>query len=137
MTSTLLLSNIVNHYILNIFTPVTLFTGSKVKFFERNALRINFGDKIDHMDYCLFLASNSPYYGVLVDKGSTLVKLKKFHRIKIGAHTEVPKTVQTQLKKLPPETQVLILANATHFTKRKLNNIFSSWRTDRPLLLIG
>lgn len=136
-TSTIVLSEVVNHYLANVFTSVTIPDAQKIDHIEKNALRINLGKNVDHLEYCLYLASNAPYYGVLVKDYSTLTKLKKFHQISLGTHTTVPKTVQCRIGNLPADTEVLVIADATEMSNKKLRAIFNSWYTEKPILLIG
>lgn len=134
--SLIILSNTVNHYIKNAFTPVKIEGPKKLEYMYRNALHISLGRNVDHTEYCLFVAATAPYYGVIVKDYKTLHSLKQFYRIKANKHSKVPLTVQIKVRNLPL-TEVLIIMNATEFTTIRLRNVLQSWTTEKPLLLIG
>lgn len=139
LSSSQLLSYTVDHYIRYNFTPLNkeLSNQDKADHIWQNGLHINLGKNVDHIEFGLYLAMNSPYYGVVVKDFYTLTGLKKYYREDLFKHTRIPKTVQLQLNKLPVTTQVLILLEASKFTQRKIKTILYSWTTDKPILFIG
>ena len=132
-----ILSHTVNHYIRNNFSPAKIQGEEKVDYIWENGLHLNLGKNVDHTEYCLWLAANAPYYGVLVKDYATLTGLKQYYRVGIGKHTEVPKTVQLKLFALPKEIQVLVLANSTQWSGNKLKKTIRNWTTEKPILFIG
>ena len=132
-----ILSTTVNHYLKHNFTGLRVEGEDKVSYIWENGLHLNLGRNVDHMEYCMWLAANAPYYGVLVKDYATLTGLKQYYRIGIGKHTEVPKTVQLKLFALPKEIQVLVLANSTQWSGNKLKKTIRNWTTEKPILFIG
>ncbi len=132
-----ILSTTVNHYIRYNFTPTKVNGEDKVDYIWENGLHLNLGKNVDHTEYCLWLAANGQYYGVLVKDYVTLTGLKQYYRIGLGSHTEVPKTVQLKLFMLPKETQVLICMNSTEWSGNKLKKVLRNWTTEKPTLFIG
>lgn len=132
-----ILSTTVNHYVRNNFTPIKIEGEQKVNYIWENGLHLSLGKNVDHTEYCLYLAANAPFYGVLVKDYATLTGLKQYYRIGLGSHTQVPKTVQLKLFALPKETQVLVLCNSTQWSDIKLKKTIRNWTTEKPILFIG
>lgn len=139
LDSSQLLYYSVEHYIKNTFSPLNIefeTTKQRLSYMFQNALHINLGKNVDHLEFGLYLAANSPYYGVVIPDISFVSKLRKHYRPERFAHSKLPITVQHTIKKLPITTQVLVILLASKY-RNKLNNIVSNWTTTKPLLLIG
>lgn len=140
LSTSQLLSYVVDHYIRYNFTPLNnsiLEGADKALHIYQNGLHLNLGKNVDHTEYCLWLAANSPYYGVIAKDTYTLKGIKKYYRPEIFHHTIVPKTVQLKISDLPANTEVLVLMNATQFSNMRLKKILYSWTTEKPILFLG
>jgi hypothetical protein len=102
-----------------------------------NSLRICLGRGFDHTEYCIWLASNAPKYGVLVKNKSVFKTLIAQKRAGKWKHSTLTKQVQLRIKNLDIDTQVLILLNASTFSEFYLKKIIRAWPSNKPLLLIG
>lgn len=137
MTNLELLHRTVAHYLKHNFHSVTIEGEKKVAYMMENALRISLGRSYDHTEYCLWLADNAPYYGVLVKDYATLVALKRRNRVDKHKHSKLSTQVQLKIKNLKIETQVLILLNASQFSTKRQKIIIRSWPSTKPLIYIG
>ena len=132
-----ILSTTVNHYLKHNFTGLRLEGEDKVNYIWENGLHLNLGRNVDHMEYCMWLAANAPYYGVLVKDFATLTGLKQYYRIGLGKHTEVPKTVQLTFLNLPKTTSVLVLADCSKWKSPKIKRALRNWDSTKPTLFLG
>ncbi len=140
LSTSQLISYVVEHYIKYNFTPLndSLLEGSdKATHIYQNGLHLNLGKNVDHTEYCLWLAANSPYYGVITKDTYTLKGIRKYYRPEMFKHTVVPRTVQLKISDLPADTEVLVLMNSTQFSGTKMRKILYSWTTEKPILFLG
>ena len=109
----------------------------RVHYMMKNALRISLGKTYDHTEYCLWLADNAPYYGVVVKDWATLDYMKREKRRGKWKHSSLSKQVQLKIKNLRVDTQVLVLLNSSEFSEYRIKALMRSWPSDRPVLFIG
>ncbi len=138
MSSTELLHNSVLHYLKNNFRPVEILGEKKTRYILTNAFRISLGRSFDHTNYCVWLANNTPGYGVIAKSNNVIKYLTDIHRLRKHSRDTIS-TAQIKLhpSKLDVNTQVLIIMNASHFNERRITKIARSWYSNRPMLMIG
>lgn len=139
LNSTQLLYYVIEHYIRYNFTPLNIEFRSnreRIKYMYENALSINLGKNVDHVELCLSIAASSPYYGVILPNSGLLRKIRKYYRSERFGQSRIPTTVQSRIKRLPANTEVLLIMNASNY-KNRLTRTLTSWTTKKPLLLIG
>lgn len=139
LDSSQLLYYTVEHYIKYTFAPLNVeFETNKQRtsYMFQNALHLNLGKNVDHLEFGLYLAANSPYYGVVIPDRALITKLRKHYRPERFSHSKLPVTVQPTLSRLPTTTQVLVILLASKY-RNKVQGIVSNWTTTKPLLLIG
>jgi hypothetical protein len=139
LDSSQLLFYTIEHYIKNTFSPLNIefeTANKRISYIYENALHLNLGKNVDHLEFGLFLAANSPYYGIVIPDKSFVSSLRNHYRPERFSHTKLPVTVQPSLSKLPTTTQVLVILHASRYRK-KIPSIIANWTTTKPLLLIG
>lgn len=129
-----LLSLVVVHYIRDYFMPRRVDGSLKLKYIYENALHLNLGKNVDHINFALYLAQNYPYTGVLIRDKLTYKTIK---RIAETDNTRVTSNVQHLISKLPKLMNLLVILGATKFTNAKLNRAINSWTSEKPLILLG
>lgn len=137
MTNIEVLHNVVVHYLKWNFKRTDLEGEQKVKYMLENAFRISLGKNYDHSEYCLWLADNAPDYGVIIKDYATLKALKAKHRERKWKHTRVSNQVQIKISSLDINTQVLVILNASEFSEYKLKKLMRSWKSTRPIIMVG
>ncbi len=138
MSSTELIHNSVLHYLKNHFRPSIILGEKKTKYILTNAFRMSLGRSFDHTNYCVWLANNTPGYGVIAKSRKIIQYLVDKNRLRKHSRDTIS-IAQINLlpAKLDVNTQVLIIMNASHFNERKITRIARSWFSDRPMLMIG
>lgn len=133
-----LISRVVYDYLKFYFTPRKIASAEGLAYIYENALHLNLGKNVDHIDYAIYLAQNYPYSGILVKDHLTYKTLKRIIKPKGSKRdTLLPRNVHYLFNKLPEPLNLLLILEASKFRAIKMNKIINLWTAEKPLILLG